>query len=337
MPRSPVRNASNKVMPEHVVPMLARLSTMPANEDDYGWEIKWDGIRALVYSGARKGALTIENRNLRDITFKYPELHALAGLDAVIDGEVVALDDDGRPSFERLQGRMHLSSEAAVGARLADIPVRFMAFDLIWHEGRDMTSLPYTERRDALEALGLDGPYWQTPAWRRGEGSALLEAAKAQALEGVMAKRLDSPYCPGKRTQHWLKIKAKMNQELVIGGWLPGEGRRLSTLGALLIGYYDEGGAFRYAGRVGTGFKEKDLQMLMKELKARARDSSPFTPPPAPPRQAIFVEPELVAEVEFAEWTREGILRHPSYKGLRDDKPAQDVVRERPADPPAKG
>jgi bifunctional non-homologous end joining protein LigD len=211
-----------------------------------------------------------------------------------------------------------------------------MAFDLIWHDGADLTQLPYTERRERLAALGLDGPYWQTPAWRRGEGTALLEAARAQALEGVMAKRLDSPYAPGTRTLDWLKIKVKLNQELVIGGWLPGEGRRMNTLGALLIGYYEDG-AFRYAGRVGTGFKDRDLDMLIKELKKRARDDSPFTPPPEPPRQALFVEPELVAEVEFTEWTRDGILRHPAYKGLRDDKPAQDVVRERPVEPPAKG
>jgi bifunctional non-homologous end joining protein LigD len=204
-----------------------------------------------------------------------------------------------------------------------------MAFDLIWHEGRDLTGLPYTERRAALEALDLNGDCWQTPAWRQGEGSALLDAARAQALEGVMAKRLESPYCPGKRTRDWLKIKAKMSQELVIGGWLPGEGRRMNTLGALLLGYYDDD-KFRFAGRAGTGFKEKDLTMLMKELEQRLRTSSPFDPPPAPPRQALFVEPELVAEVEFTEWTREGILRHPAYKGLRDDKPAQAVVREVP-------
>jgi bifunctional non-homologous end joining protein LigD len=142
-----------------------------------------------------------------------------------------------------------------------------------------------------------------------------------------MAKRLTSPYCPGKRTQHWLKIKVKQNQEFVIGGWQPGEGRRLSTLGSLLVGYYDDG-AFRYAGKVGTGFKEKDLRMLVKELKSRERKTSPFTPPPSPPRGVIFAEPELVAELEFTEWTREGILRNPAYKGLRDDKPASAVVRE---------
>lgn len=317
-------------MPRHVVPMLARLAKMPANEDDWGFEVKWDGIRAVLYSGKRTVDVTLENRNLRDITFKYPELHPLGGLNAIVDGEIVALDERGRPSFEMLQGRMHLSTEHAVRARMGDIPVRFMAFDLIWHKGKDLTELPYTERRARLEALDLNGACWQTPGWRRGEGSALLQAARDQALEGVMAKRLDSPYCPGKRTQHWLKVKAKMNQELVIGGWQLGEGRREHTVGALLVGYHDEGGDFRYAGKVGTGFKEKDLRMLTTELAPRARSTSPFKPPPSPPRKVNFVEPELVAEIEFTEWTKEGILRHPAYKGLRDDKPAENVVREVP-------
>jgi bifunctional non-homologous end joining protein LigD len=314
-------------MPEHVVPMLARLAHMPANEDDFGFEVKWDGIRAVLYAGKR--GLAIENRNLRDITFKYPELHPLKGLDAVIDGEIVALDENGRPSFELMQGRMHLSTEHAVRARMNEIPVRFMAFDLIWHAGRDLTELPYTERRAALEALDLNGDCWQTPSWRAGDGSALLEAARVQALEGVMAKRLTSPYCPGKRTKHWLKIKVKQNQEFVVAGWQPGEGRRENTIGSLLLGYYADD-ELRYAGKVGTGFKEPDLRMLIKELKTRRRDSSPFKLPPAPPRGVIFADPELVAEIEFTEWTREGILRNPAYKGLRDDKSAKDVVREVP-------
>ena len=313
-------------MPEHVVPMLARLAKeLPAREEEWGFEVKWDGIRAVLYS--QKRGLTLENRNLRDITFKYPELAPLAGLNAIVDGEIVALDPAGRPSFERLQGRMHLSSEAAVRARMNDIPVRFMAFDLIWHKGKDLTELPYTERRARLDALDLNGDCWQTPAWRRGEGTELLEAARAQALEGVMAKRLESPYCPGKRTQHWLKIKVKQNQELVVAGWQPGEGRRENTIGSLLLGYFDDG-VFRYAGKVGTGFKERDLTMLIKELEKRRRATSPFHTPPAPPRAVIFAEPELVAEIEFTEWTREGILRNPAYKGLRDDKPAENVVRE---------
>jgi bifunctional non-homologous end joining protein LigD len=315
-------------MPEHIVPMLARLAKeLPPRQDEYGFEIKWDGIRAVVY--ARQDEVHIENRNLRDITFKYPELHGMAGLNAVLDGEIVALDEKGRPSFELMQARMHLSSEALVQRRMADVPVRFMAFDLLWHDGRDLMDLPYTERRAALEALDVNGPSWQTPFWREGEGSELMDAARAQNLEGVMAKKLDSPYCPGKRTRYWLKVKAKMSQEMVVGGWLPGEGRREHTLGALVVGHYEDG-ELRYAGRVGTGFKERDLGMLMDVLPPLRRPSSPFAGKSQPPRQAIFVDPKIVAEVEFTEWTREGILRHPAYKGLRDDKRPTDVVRERP-------
>src|SRR3954454_4005244 len=154
--REELADSQDKVMPQHVVPMLARPSKMPVREDEWGFEVKWDGIRAVLYSGKRKGAVTLENRNLRDITFKYPELHPLGGLNAIVDGEIVALDPDGRPSFELLQGRMHLSTGAAVRNRMNDIPVRFMAFDLIWHKGKDLTELPYTERRARLEALDLN-------------------------------------------------------------------------------------------------------------------------------------------------------------------------------------
>ena len=182
-------------MPEHVVPMLARLSTMPENEDDYGFEVKWDGIRALVYS--KPDGITIENRNLRDITFKYPELHDLGGLNAVIDGEIVALDERGRPSFERLQGRMHLSTEAAVHARVAEIPVRFMAFDLIWHDGRDLTELPYTERRAALAELDVNGRCWQTPAWR--EGASFLASSPATIRKRARATRASCSATPPTR------------------------------------------------------------------------------------------------------------------------------------------
>lgn len=308
--------------------MLARLAKMPANEDDFGFEVKWDGIRAVAYLD--RGKIHLENRNLRDITFKYPEVHGMAeGRRAVVDGEIVALDEDGRPSFEMLQARMHLSSPDVVRVKAPRVPVRFMAFDVMWLDGRDVTKVPYTERRELLEGLELNGPSWQTPAWRAGDGNALLDAARRQHLEGVMAKKLDSPYCPGKRTSYWLKVKAKMSQELVIGGWLPGEGRRENTLGALLMGYYDDG-ELRFAGRVGTGFTEKTLADLMQRFRRLDRPDSPFGGRPAPPRAARYLQPRLVAEVEFTEWTREGILRHPSYKGLRDDKRPQDVVREVP-------
>ena len=333
-------------MPERLAPMLASAGRLPADEEEWGFEIKWDGVRAITYW--RPKQLRIESRNLNDVSARYPELRAL-GLqlgtrEAVLDGEIVAFDEHGRPSFERLQRRMHISS-ASVVRRLADeAPVSYLIFDLLYLDGHTMMALSYRERRALLEGLELKGPAWQTPAYHAGEGRELLAAAAEQRLEGVVAKRLDSPYRPGKRTEEWLKIKNVNRQELVIGGWLPGKGARAGRLGALLMGYYEPEGAagecgqdehgqdpnslvLRYAGRVGTGFNDQELERLGRELAARARDSSPFTGI-QPPRGSRFVEPELVAEIEFSQWTQDRILRHSSYKGLREDKPAVEVRME---------
>jgi bifunctional non-homologous end joining protein LigD len=250
----------------------------------------------------------------------------------VLDGEIVAFDADGRPSFERLQQRMHLTGEAQIRRRAQDYPVVYVIFDLLYLDGHSLMGLPYTERRARLEQLALDGPAWRTPAHHVGGGAALLDASAKQGLEGIMAKRLDCPYEPGKRAHHWVKVKTKQRQELVIGGWLPGEGRRSGEIGALLMGYYEDG-EFRFAGKVGTGFGQKELDMLKRELAPLARDTSPFVGK-QPQKGARFAEPHLVAEIEFGEWTKERILRHPAYKGLRDDKPAEQVVREVAGEPP---
>jgi bifunctional non-homologous end joining protein LigD len=329
-------------MPQHVVPMLARLSTLPAEQDDarYGYEIKWDGVRAVAYV-TKRGATHLESRNLNDVTRQYPEAaavgEALSGHAAVLDGEVVAFDEHGRPSFERLQGRMHLTGAAAIGARTRSTPIVYVVFDLLYLDGESLLRHPYTERRARLEALDLNGRSWRTPAYHAGEGAALLDATAKQGLEGVMAKRLDSPYEPGRRPGTWLKVKNTRRQELVIGGWLPGEGRRKGRIGALLMGYYDrepEEPQLRFAGKVGTGFDAKDLEELESLLTPLQRPSTPFSGAPQPGKGAVFVEPELVAEVEFNEWTRQNMLRHPSYKGLRDDKRALDVVLEKPEPAP---
>src|SRR3954449_3040622 len=236
MPRDP--------MPQHVVPMLARLSTLPARQDDdnYGYEVKWDGVRAVAYV-TKRGTTHLESRNLNDVTRQYPEAaaigEALEGHAAVLDGEVVAFDEHGRPSFERLQGRMHLTGAAAIGARTRSTPIAYVVFDLLHLDGKSLMRLPYTERRKRLEELDLNGPSWRTPAYHEGQGEALLDASAQQGLEGIVAKRLDSPYEPGKRNGTWLKIKNTRRQELVIGGWVPGEGRRQGRIGALLMGYYD--------------------------------------------------------------------------------------------------
>jgi bifunctional non-homologous end joining protein LigD len=326
-------------MPQHVVPMLAKLSKLPADDEKYGYEIKWDGVRAVAY--VVPGEPTrLESRNLNDVTRQYAEAAAvgtastLTTRSAVLDGEVVAFDENGRPSFERLQGRM---GDAAIGARTRTTPIVYIVFDLLYLDGETLMRLPYTERRARLEGLDLNGPSWRTPAYHEGEGAALLDASAAQGLEGVMAKRLDSPYEPGRRPGTWLKVKNTRRQELVIGGWLPGEGRRQGRIGALLMGYYDHEPPepeLRFAGKVGTGFDAKELDRLEKLLAPLRRDTSPFAGPKQPGKGAIFVDPELVAEVEFNEWTRQNMLRHPSYKGLREDKRPLDVVLERPEEEP---
>jgi bifunctional non-homologous end joining protein LigD len=316
-------------MPERVVPMLARPGELPKPERGWSYEVKWDGVRAIAY--VQPGRLRLESRNLNEITNAYPEVRGLiANLgmhEAVLDGEIVAFDDDGRPSFERLQSRMHVTAPNAVRRLAASTPVVYAIFDLIYLDGHSLTELPYRERRAQLEQLGLGGPAWRVPGAHADAGKRLLEATGAQGLEGIVAKRLDSHYEAGRRTGAWLKIKHTRRQELVIGGWIPGEGRRAERIGALLMGYHEDG-RFVYAGRVGTGFTELTLNDLRKRLAPLRRETSPFHSSPKLPRESVFVEPALVAEVEFREWTAEGVMRAPSFKGLREDKTPREVTLE---------
>jgi bifunctional non-homologous end joining protein LigD len=319
--------------PEAVVPMLARLAKLPAKDEGWAVEVKLDGVRAIAY--CRPGRLELQSRNLNDISRQYPEVRRLSrqlgARDAVLDGELVAFDDEGRPSFERLQQRIHQTSESVVRRRMKSHPVTYVVFDLLYLDGRDLTAEPYRRRRERLEGLGLDGPSWQTPGYSSGRARELLAASAEHGLEGIVMKRLESAYAPGKRTGSWLKVKNVGRQEFVIGGWLPGEGRRRGALGALLLGYF-EGEELRYAGKVGTGFSERDLGELLERLRPLERRGSPFAGRRGP-RQANFVEPRLVAEIEFRELTAEGMIRHGSFKGLRDDKPAAGVGLERPQAP----
>jgi bifunctional non-homologous end joining protein LigD len=326
----PPADAAREPMPEHVKPMLARAGSLPRKDDGWTYELKWDGVRAIAYS--TPGELRLESRNLKEITGSYPELgrlnRSLSSHQAILDGEIVAFDEHGRPSFAALQRRMHVGS-ATQAKRLAKAaPVTYMIFDLLWLDGHSVMELPYAQRRELLEQMALSGESWQTPDHLTGRGRDVLKATAEQRLEGIVAKRLDSPYEPGARTSAWTKIKNVGRQELVIGGWLPGEGRRERRIGALLVGVYEPDGAFRYAGRVGTGFSDAELDRLGKLLDPLKREDSPFGAGERPPRGAVFVEPELVAEIEFGEWTSAGVLRHPSYKGLREDKAAGEVVRE---------
>jgi bifunctional non-homologous end joining protein LigD len=317
--------------PDSVVPMLAKLAPLPANEEGWATEVKWDGVRAIAY--CRPGRIELESRNLNVVTAQYPEVRRLSrqlgARDAVLDGELVAFDAEGRPSFERLQQRIHQTDANVVRRRMKSHPVTYVLFDLLHLDGRDLTAEPYSRRRELLEELGLEGESWQTPGYSVGHAAELLAASAEQGLEGIVLKRLDSRYAPGKPTGAWLKVKAVGRQEFVIGGWMPGEGRRGGRIGAILLGTFDATGELDYAGKVGTGFSERDLDDLLERLRPLAREGNPFSGRRGP-RKANFVAPELVAEVEFREMTAEGMIRHGSFKGLREDKPASDVRLERP-------
>ncbi len=324
----PPQDPDREPMPEQLTPMLARTGALPPDQRHWAFEVKWDGVRALGFCAG--GRLRLQSRSGRDITQQYPEVRGVAAelgaREAILDGEIVAFTEDGRPSFERLQGRMHLANARQVQRLARDAPVAYVLFDLLWLDGRSLVDQPYAERREALLGLGLEGPGWQVPGHHVGDGDALLGLTRAQGLEGVMAKRLDSVYTPGRRTSAWVKIKNVRRTSLVIGGWLPGEGGRSGRLGALAVGYCQDG-ALHYAGRVGTGFREAELVRLGRLLDPLARDASPFEGR-QPPKQTHSVEPRLVCEVEFIEWTRTRTLRAPSYKGLRDDIAPEQAVFE---------
>jgi bifunctional non-homologous end joining protein LigD len=326
--------------------MLAVASEAPPPDDGrWAYEMKWDGMRALLAvdhsagDRADQGRVRITSRNDNDVTARYPELRAIAdalpGVDAVLDGEIVALDDSGVPSFERLQPRMHAGSTAAVRRMVGEIPVVFMVFDVLWLDGHSTCALPYTERRALVERLGLTGPHWQTPPSTVGDGAAMVSTSQQLGLEGVVAKRLDSPYLPGRRADAWLKVKPAHGQELVVGGWLAGAGRLDGRLGSLLVGYHDDGGGddgndherLRFAGRVGSGLDEGTRTQLEQRLAPLLRGTSPFRAVPKLPGPT-WVEPIVVVEVAFQNWTTAGVLRAPRFRGIRDDKSAADVVRE---------
>ena len=326
----PPADPDREPMPGKIVPMLARTGELPADDSEWAFEIKWDGVRAIAYS--EPGELRLESRNLNDVTDSYPEIFgvnaALGSHSAVLDGELVAFDSDGRPSFGALQQRMHTASRAQARRLAKATPVTYVIFDLLWLDGHSLMREPYGERRTQLAALALNGASWQTPDHVVGHGAQLLAASAEQHLEGVVAKRLESIYQPGVRSRDWVKVKMVARQELVVGGWMPGKGKRRQSIGALLLGVYETGGVLRYIGRVGSGFDEEDLRRLSRLLAPLERASTPFGAGEKPPRGAVFCEPRLVVEVEFTSWTSAGSLRHPVYKGLREDKPAEEVVRE---------
>ncbi|MGB9376015.1 MAG: non-homologous end-joining DNA ligase [Mycobacteriales bacterium] len=305
--------------------MLATSGDLP-HGPGWAFEFKWDGVRGLADISA--DGLRLISRNGLDITAGYPELSDLgSGLeDALLDGEIVALVD-GRPSFGALQRRMHVRG-IQVPALAAAVPVTFLVFDVLRLYGVDLCARPYVERRATLERLELDGPHWTIPP-SFDDGPATLAASQEQGLEGVVAKRLTSTYRPGKRTRDWVKVKHTQTQDLVVGGWKPGEGGRRGRIGSLLIGTYD-GAELKFAGHAGSGLTGETIEELGRTLAPLRRDSSPFSDdvPPLQAREAVWCEPAVVVEVRFSGWTPEGRIRHPVFRRLRLDIDPTEVHRE---------
>jgi bifunctional non-homologous end joining protein LigD len=341
---------ANGSMPQDLEPMLATSAkALPAGEE-WAYELKWDGVRALAYVSG--GSVRISARRGDDASARYPELAAIGTAypdrELILDGEVVAFDEAGAPSFGHLQRRMGLADPIRIQRRASETPVTYVGFDLLWLDGRSLAVEAYARRRELLAEIGFDGPSWQAPAHRIGDGAALFDLVRARGLEGVVAKRLDSAYRPGRRSADWIKVQNRRRQELVIGGYLPGEGGKSKRVGSLLVGYWDAtpeeaarlGRPQRlvYAGGVGTGFTQARLDELTELLAPLRRETSPFEAGWDPQVKyaararerggLAWVEPVVVCEVEFLRWTHEDTLRAASFKGLRDDKDPREVIRE---------
>jgi bifunctional non-homologous end joining protein LigD len=314
-------------MPTVIEPMLASLGPLPT-DGEWGYEFKWDGVRAIAYVDGDD--LRLLARNKTDVTHTYPEIDAvraaLAGRRAILDCEVVALGRTGVPSFAALQQRMRTPVPTAAAVRTK--PVRFYLFDLLYLDGTDLTPLPYVDRREALQRLQVTGdPVDTPPYWTGDAGPALLDAARELGLEGVMAKQLASPYQPGRRSPAWIKVPLTTTAEVIVAGYKAGGRRRTTTIGSLLVGMFDTNDRLTYVGQVSTGFSAEDLRHLQKRLTDLRQPASPFDVP-APrqhARQAEWVRPVLVAEVTFRSWTHDCRLRQPSWKGLRPDRDAVEV------------
>ncbi len=314
-----------------LAPMLATPGAEGELGDTTQWafEMKWDGIRAIAE--VRDGEVRLASRNGIDITAGYPELADLADAvdgDAILDGEIVALNKAGRPDFGLLQKRMGLTRKAEVERLVGSTPVHFMVFDILDAGGTSLVKRQFTQRRELLESVVKSTGAVQVPPVFEGEVSAAMSTSRQLGLEGVMAKRRTSTYLPGRRSGSWLKVKHHLTQEVVIGAWKPGAGNRAHRVGSLLMGIPNEDG-LQFVGRVGTGFTDRQLDDIAGKLRRLERKTSPFAELAGPDAaDAHYVSPVLVAEVEFAEWTPTGKLRQPSWRGWRPDKSPDQVLRE---------
>ncbi|HET8896140.1 MAG TPA: non-homologous end-joining DNA ligase, partial [Protaetiibacter sp.] len=311
-----------------VHPMLATTAEPHEFTEGTGWryEMKWDGFRAIARISGDE--VTLTSRNGLDLTPTFPELAALADAvtgDAVLDGEIVALDDDGVPRFSRIQQRAGLTAPRDVARARRAVSVEYYVFDVLEEQGRPLTALPYTERRARLERLVRNRGPVKVPPEAGDDLDAALATSRELRLEGVMAKRADSPYREGRRSRDWLKLKHTLTQEVIVIGWRTGNGMRADTIGSLLLGVPDDDGTLRYAGRVGTGFTDRMLEKLRRQLDGLAVATPAAEVPREDARDAHWVRPELVGEIEYSETTPDGRLRHPVWRGLRLDKNPGEV------------
>ena len=310
-------------------PMLATLTAEAFDDPEWGYEPKWDGIRAIAHCDEESRLIT---RNDKDVTVAYPELRRLheqtVALEAMLDGEIVAFDD-GVPSFQRLQQRMHLRDERKIEEMARQMPVVYIVFDLLYIDGKDLTPLPLEERRRILDETIVPSDQVQVSPMTEGHGTALFAAAAKQGLEGIMAKRLSSIYQPGERSKDWLKVKVTFDADVVVVGWTEGEGSRAGSLGSLIMAAYD-GNHLRYVGNVGTGFNIRSLPEIFDQLTALPETEQPFPQDVLrsrpEQRRAHWVTPSLVAVVEHRGITSAGRLRSPSFQRFRDDKKPEECT-----------
>jgi bifunctional non-homologous end joining protein LigD len=312
--------------------MLAVTGSFPDSDTGWAYEPKWNGVRALV--AVSHGRIRVSGQHAAELTDSFPELHAVGALlpdrDAVLDGEIVTLDEAGLPRPTLLQRRLSVAAASAVVRLARDIPATYMAFDLLRLDGRSLLDAPYDHRRAMLRSLRLAGTgVATTPAYVDTPGSEVYRAAIRRGIEGVVAKRRDSAYRPGRQSADWIAVKAVRTQEIVIAGWTPGQGRLTDSFGALIMGV-PEGGELTFVGKVGAGFDTVTRVELLNRMRPLLTDVCPFREPPDTIERidAHYIRPELVGEVRFTEWTRDGRMRHPSWRGLRPDRSAQDVVRD---------
>lgn len=303
--------------------MLAVSWARPFSAPDWSFEVKWDGVRVMLYWDGEQ--LELRSRRGRNVTATYPELGGFRNpVSCVLDGEVVAFDEEGQPSFQAMQGRMNLTGPKRIAEQARSLPVVYMVFDLLY-DGEDITARPLEDRQARLDAYHLPAPCVRSTSVA-GEGEAFFAAAEARGLEGMVAKRLGAPYRPGIRSDDWRKVARIKSVRALVGGFTAGEGGRAGTFGSLLLGLLEKG-RLRYVGSVGTGFDDRTLRAVRESLDRLRRSRSPFDPAPAVARHVVWVEPQLVAQVEFKDWTSAGRLRAPSFKGFTDD-PVEAVTWE---------